>query len=126
MANLFRSGDFVLHSGGRSRWKIDCDALTDEDIKTLALMIAEMVGPFASVEGVPSGGLRLAKALQPLCTGQSFPHLIVDDVLTTGRSMRKAMEARVVTTHKMDCVGAVVFARGPCPAWIKALFQMRG
>ena len=31
MANLFQQGDFTLHSGERSGFKIECDALTSHD-----------------------------------------------------------------------------------------------
>jgi len=34
--NLFQFGDFSLHSGSKSKWKIECDALTDEDVEALA------------------------------------------------------------------------------------------
>lgn len=127
---LFSLGDFVLNSGHYSPWKIDCNLLTDNDIDTLAKMIHQMVGPFTSVEGVPLGGLRLANALMPLAEsvnseGQNI-HLIVDDVLTTGKSMEK-----IRTAHCWQCQydwphfkGAVIFARGQCPSWIKPVFQM--
>lgn len=128
--NLFQSGDFTLSSGKKSAWKLECDSLTDADIVTLAAMIRQLVGPFGSVEGVPRGGLRLAHALcefaKPTASGS---HLIVDDVLTTGASMERALDRRKggslgVTLGGVPYVGAVVFARGPCPSWVKALFQM--
>ena len=49
--------------------------------------------------------------------------LIVDDVLTTGNSMNKLLHS-LPYEHERGIVGAVVFARGPCPTWIKPLFQM--
>ena len=118
--HLFQLGDFTLSSGARSSWKIDADALTDADIEALAEMIRLMVGPFASVEGVPRGGLRLAEALRKHCSLQG-KLLIVDDVLTTGGSME---------THRLNMdggtpvVGAVIFARGQCPPWIQAVCQL--
>lgn len=113
---LFNLGDFVLHSGARSGFKIDCDALADEGIKALAAMIRQMVGEFCSVEGVPTGGLRLATALQPLC-GRRMCHLIVDDVLTSGASMEQARQAHggQGPAGRPGIVGAVVFARDQCP-----------
>ena len=119
--NLFQLGDFTLNSGVKSKWKLECDALTDDDIETLAEMIRQMVGPFSSVEGVPRGGLRLAAALQPFATLHG-PHLIVDDVLTTGGSMERR-KTELGSTKGTKTVGAVVFARGQCPWWIKPLFQ---
>ncbi len=119
--NLFQSGNFKLHSGRSSAWKIDCDALTDADIETLALMMREILPPFRRVEGVPRGGLRLAAAMQEYTT-KSDRTLIVDDVLTTGASMERQRSGRGVD----NIIGAVIFARGPCPFWITPLFHMEG
>lgn len=55
--SLFKLGDFELHSGQRSNWKIDCDALTPADWRALAKMIVDRLAPFGAVEGVPRGGL---------------------------------------------------------------------
>lgn len=125
--NLFQLGDFTLSSGAKSKWKLECDALDGDDWVALAEMIRQLVGPFGSCEGVPRGGLRLATALQPFVALQG-PHLIVDDVLTTGRSMFSlkslCMSGGGYGGPKQEIVGAVVFARGQCPNWIKPLFQM--
>jgi orotate phosphoribosyltransferase len=118
--NLFQLGDFVLSSGVESRWKLECDALTEVDWTALAAMVRQMVGRFGKVIGVPTGGLKLAAALKPfeMIAG---PTLIVDDVLTTGASMEKMRDMSLEgPTH----VGVVVFARGQCPYWVKPLFQM--
>lgn len=115
--NLFVRQNFTSHSGQFLTWKIEFDALTDEDIETLAWMIAEQRG-FGRVIGIPSGGLRLAKALRKYSTpGGTL--LIVDDVLTTGSSMQAEGEK-----HSEPVQGFVIFARGPCPSWITPLFQM--
>lgn len=122
--NLFQQGTFKLSSGVPSDFKIDCDALTDKDWQTLAYLVRKMVGPFASVEGVPTGGLKLAAALKPFANSDG-PVLLVDDVLTTGRSMEKLSLLKYGSHffHK-QLIGAVVFARGPCPSWIKPLFTL--
>lgn len=132
--NLFQLGDFTLNSGAKSRWKLECDALSDGDIEALAVMIRQMVGPFAAVSGVPRGGVRLAEALEKfrnidpkdgtLIVGSvlPLPFLIVDDVLTSGGSMRRF--AAGLDAPPGNIVGAVIFARGRCPAWVKAVFQM--
>lgn len=39
--NLFQTGNFKLHSGKTSNFKIECDALTDEDLETFAKLISE-------------------------------------------------------------------------------------
>lgn len=127
--NLFRLGNFLLNSGKSSQVKIECDALTNEDWRCLAYLVRWLVvGPFSSVEGVPTGGLKLAEALEPHTTinMKRKLHLIVDDVLTTGRSMEKARPiiGPQDVVDGLQITGAVVFARGPCASWIRPLFQM--
>lgn len=39
--HLFQRKDFKMHSGGVAHYKIECDALTDEDLKTLAWIISK-------------------------------------------------------------------------------------
>lgn len=90
--HIFQTGNFKLSSGETSSFKIDCDHLSDEDIETFARMIGETL-QFKSVEGIPSGGLRLAQALEKYVYPYANSHLIVDDVLTTGKSMIKAFQA---------------------------------
>lgn len=127
MPSLFQLGDFTLNSGARSKWKLECDSLTADDWRALAEMVRQLVGPFSSVEGVPRGGLMLAAALKPF-SGMNGPHLLVDDVLTTGGSMERAKAKELATPYYTqngaNIVGAVVFARGQRPTWIKAIFEM--
>ncbi len=114
---LFADQSFVGHAGGRLSFKIECDALSDQDLETIAGIIGR-THLFGKVYGVPRGGLRLAAALQKHCLsyGQT---LIVDDVLTTGTSME---EARRLIGEPSQ--GIVLFARGPCPTWIHPVFQL--
>lgn len=112
--NLIVAEEFISHAGRLLDFKIECDALSDADIAALAAVIARRI-KFGSVYGVPRGGLRLAKALEPYAT--SGPRLIVDDVLTTGKSMVEVMDS---TTDR----GVVIFARGPCPDWITPIFSL--
>ena len=112
--NLFVKQQFIANSGQFLEWKIECDALTDEDIETLAYVGAGLC-TFGSVIGIPRGGLRLAKALEQYIT--SGPPLIVDDVLTTGGSMLSAHIGRP------DAIGLVIFARGTTPTWVCAIFS---
>jgi len=114
--NLFQLGSFVLNSGRPADFKIESDALTDDDWKCLAYLLSKRVAPFGSVEGVPRGGLKLAGYLKEYAT--EGPVLIVDDVLTTGGSMDRVRAGRTAN-------GAVVFARGVTPDWITPLFVMR-
>ena len=127
--SLFQSGNFTLHSGQQSDFKIDCDTLTDEDWETLAAIIAKR-REFREVIGVPQGGIPLARALekyaQPSMIGRyGLPILIVDDVLTTGASMEEVRLKRR-DTQVDRFIGVVVFARGSCPNWITPIFQMWG
>lgn len=119
MDHLFRRGAFVLHSGATSTFKIDCDALTDDDLDALAGVLCRILPLFQAVEGVPTGGLRIAAALRRFaCPHARIPLLIVDDVLTTGASMEAQRAGR-------SAIGAVLFSRASdCPAWITPLFSL--
>lgn len=120
--NLFQLGDFTLHSGGKSNFKIDCDCLSDTEIEVVASLLAERLPPFRSVTGIPQGGLRLATAMQKHCYPSDwFVDLLVDDVWTTGGSMEKA---RLDMGGLHPVRGAVIFARRPVAAWVTPLFQM--
>lgn len=118
--SLFRLGKFKLHGGQSSDFKIDCDGLTSEDWEALAAQIAGRCS-FTKVIGVPRGGLELASYLEQYRKSFTEEILLVDDVLTTGKSMEEAKKkiAGVV-------IGYVVFARGPLPVWVNALFKMPG
>jgi hypothetical protein len=117
--HLFVDGEFTGHSGKPLPFKIECDALTDADLDTLAAIVARQFPRFRSVYGVPHGGLRFAGALRRYATESPLdPALIVDDVLTTGGSMERARAGM-----GPDVFGIVVFARGPCPDWITPLFD---
>jgi hypothetical protein len=105
---------FTMHSGGLTNFKIECGALTDEELETFALLISKRFS-FGKVEGVPRGGWPIANALQKYCTRGAS--LIVDDVLTTGQSMERASK------YPSD-IGVVLFARGPCPDWVWPVFQL--
>ena len=119
--NLFQSGKFILSSGVRSDFNIDCDSLTDEDIETLARIVIDIVGSVSQICSVPTGGDRLTAALGFKHAIRAAPVLIVDDVLITGRSM----EAERLK-HEEPVRGVVIFARAPCPRWITPLFQFWG
>src|SRR5713226_6907450 len=87
-SGLFQVGDFTLHSGLKSDFLINCEALTDADLRALAALVVNGLPDFRAVEGVPRGGLRFAAALTGAATGdERDPLLIVDDVYTTGGSM---------------------------------------
>jgi hypothetical protein len=115
--NLFERRSFISHSGKPLDWKIECDALSDADIETLAGVVAAKFR-FYKVVGIPNGGLRLAKALEKYEDHTAGRALIVDDVLTTGRS---------VVVARAQYPGAyvvVIFARAQCPWWCTPIFKV--
>lgn len=123
---LFKNGDFVSHSGFTLPFKIDCDALSEEYIECIAEFIVQRT-EFFMVDGIPSGGCRLAEALNKYPMREVPSNcLIVDDVLTTGASMEehKARFCEVNMIHPDDVVGWVIFARIKPPEWINAVFQL--
>lgn len=112
---LFKHGTFTSHSGLTLPDKIDCDALTEEDWDAVARWFAARL-TFSKVIGIPAGGLPLAKALEAY-KADSGPVLIVDDVLTTGRSMEEARR------EHPGAIGAVLFSRTmDVREWITARF----
>jgi len=126
MTNLFERGEFTSNAGLTLDFKIDCDALTDEDIETLAKIIGISIG-FSKAISVPTGGDRLTAALVPYEDVAYDTILIVDDVLTTGGSMERVKNELIHDDEYGEydeIIGVVVFARGECPDWITPIFQM--
>lgn len=128
---LFQKGCFTLRSGKKSGYKIECDALTEADWAGIAEAMFEedLLPKFSATWGVPRGGVPLAAALNAYCTNDpSAPHLICEDVVTTGGSMeryRKILEDDPQLLQPPGgYVGVVFIARGKCPGWVRPLFQM--
>ncbi len=124
--NLFQRGDFVLASGARSDWKLECDALAPEDWAGLAAMAVKILPPFGFVEGVPRGGIPFAVALRRYAVEGCRTLIIAEDVLTTGGSMERFRIDLLVGTlvASVNPIGVVVFARGRCPDWVIPIFQL--
>ena len=126
--NLFQLGKFILHSGEKSDFKIDCDNLTDEDLETLAWIVArEWRLEYHAVKGIWRGGSKFAEKLRRYTKEwNNFGEntlLIVDDVLTTGKSMDEMYETWR-HTKSMNVKGIVIFSRGKCPSWVRPIFRM--
>lgn len=132
LGTLFQWGDFTLASGQKSDYKLECDALTIEDWKTVAAMIAKRVR-FREVIGVPSGGLPLADSLRHHQTlpehadyNNAFQVLFVDDVYTTGGSMDRTLSQWLrdkPDSSSDNVLGVVLFARNPVrQQWIHPIF----
>ena len=119
MMNLFRSGRFVLHSGGESNLFIDCDALADEDWRAITKIVASKIAYRCAI-GVVAGGEKFADALNLCNRDKDAPILLVDDVLTTGISMERLRWGYL----RSESIGIVLFARGECPDWIHPIFEL--
>ncbi len=119
---MFKWGKFTSHSGLELFWKICCEHHTDEDWACIAELIASRV-KFRRVLGIPTGADKLAALLHPRCDGDARDILIVDDVLTTGDSLRQ-MRQKLRDEGEANIVGIVVYARGPCPWWVTPIFGL--
>lgn len=123
--SLFEKVNFTSHSGKQLDWKIECDALTDEDWECIAYIISKRF-KFGRIRGIPNGGLKLASALEKYCDEIACKTviLIVDDVLTTGSSMEEVRNEEIKNIKGVRIIeGIVLFARGKCPDWITPIFQ---
>ncbi len=127
LRSLFQLGDFTLRSGQKSKWKIECDGLTGDDWSALAQMAVEILPPFGGVAGVPRGGWPFAAALALRATPGCKTFLVAEDVITTGGSILRYLEANPPPKDQWEHVlGVCVFARGPVstPDWVTPLFSM--
>lgn len=113
--SLFVPGLYRGASGPMLNGKIECDALTKEDWAWAASIVFSSGTRFRTVDGVPTGGLPFAEALYKYAEPLSDIRLIVDDVWTTGETMRGLV-------GPMD-IGFVLFARSPLPSWCQCIFQ---
>lgn len=125
--NLFNYGEFNLSSGTKSNFKIDCDALTDEDIDSIAQLVSDAIYfneiQFRSIVSIPTGGDRFAKALSKYLTvdeeNDMLPVLLVDDVFTTGKTINKYRQKYEYTET------LVLFSRGDHIAeQVEAVFSL--
>ena len=124
---LFQSQNFKSHSGLDLNWKIECEALSDPEWFTISKMIMEVTPPFREVVGIPRGGVKLAALLNEFATdNEKDPICIVDDVLTTGKSIEHFLSQYWRNRRPFTAIGWVVFARVQTPDWVQALFQMPG
>lgn len=125
---LFQSGDFTLSSGCKSDFKIECDSISEEEWSIIAKIIRRKF-QFRAVTGVPTGGNVLADLLRKGAV-PSHNHLIVDDVYTTGASMRAMKEKLIFNQYKPTVyIGVVLFSREPmnkADDWIHPVFKMWG
>jgi len=125
---LFKYGTFTSHSGLKLNWKIECDALSENEWDCLAAMIVERESrPFCKAEGIPRGGLPLAKALNKYATNKEEDRILIcDDIWTTGRSFKEYTEEHYPDWIMNQGMRWVVFARKMPLDGTKALFSMNG
>ena len=119
--NLFQKMNFISHSGKKLDFKIECDALVDKDWDTIAYLISKKI-KFRCVTGIATGGTKLESALEKYITKDQGVLLIVDDVITTGKTMKECKDVNSEWKHGIS--GVVLFARGKCPDWITPVFQL--
>ena len=119
--NLFQNKKFIGASGKELDYKIECDALTQEDLECIAANSVKHLPKFGKVLGVPTGGLPLQRAFEPYITEGSNVVLIVDDVWTTGGSMKKFI---MKYTLEESVMGFVIFARSELPDWVKCFARV--
>jgi len=118
--NLLQRKTFTTHAGNIAHFKIECDALTDEELETFAFLISEKF-KFKLVYGIPSGGNKIAAILEKYVDPTSNYVLIIDDVYTTGKSMEDASKI----FEDVQLQGVVLFARAPIKhSWVSAVFQL--
>ena len=126
---LFQDGDFISHAGLPLQWKLECDAISDDEWRCIAKMIMEhQTTPFSKAIGIPRGGLKMAKARNEYASGneKDLP-LICDDVFTTGTSMMDFMKENFPDATAAWGFRWVLFARKNSnvhPYHVKALFTM--
>ncbi len=129
--NLIQIGEFPLHSGGVSQLKFELDKFTISDWEAIAYL-ASRVFKFQYVVGIPTGGMRLAQAMAKYATNDpDDPVALVDDVWTTGGSMRSAHEEIMETLplHKQlkaarGIIGVIAIARSYVDEWVHPFLTM--
>jgi pyrimidine operon attenuation protein/uracil phosphoribosyltransferase len=129
--SLFIDQSFTSHSGKHLPFKIECDNLTDEDLDVFCEMIINAGKTYPSMKfrevcGIPSGGLRIADKLKYKIDMTSNRLLIIDDVLTTGKSMEEMKINAMQQGWKEDNIfGIVLFSRADyAPLWITPIYEL--
>jgi len=119
VTNLFKYGEFTLASGRKSKFKIDCDALSPDDWSAIAALVGPRLS-FGTVVGIPRGGWKFAEALYKYRDPSSSCILYADDVWTTGGSLQRFVNKEYPMT------AVVLFYRGVerPPDWLTVVFDL--
>jgi hypothetical protein len=115
---LFLPGPFTSRAGLLLPFKIEADALSADDWAAIAAGVVPRLPPFGIAVGVPRGGLPLARALAKYATPGDALTLVCEDCLTTGGSLAKVWDA-----VEGPRLGLALFARGPLPPGVRAVFH---
>lgn len=111
-------------SGQRRRWVIDSSELTQDDLDTLAKVVASTY-PYFDVNVVSEGGERFARALRENTPLLGAHILLVDDVLRSDSDIVRMYKAidELKLTNSLYVLGIVIFSQiQSLPSWIKPLF----
>ena len=123
---MFKFKPFKSHAGKSLCWKIEFDDLSQDDIDCLADVIST-THSYRNVEHPPTKSANLINLVGKLALHISldgdYDYLIVDDVLTTGKSMED-IYIHLAENHGKRIKGVVIFARSDCPHWIEPVFQL--
>src|SRR5690606_31502760 len=116
-------------SGMTLPYKIECDRLRKSDLECIASIMHPYLNPYGKVVGVPRGGLALAEIFDRYKTRGSKNLLVVDDVWTTGGSMRKVVDQYMDKKRNgrpiyYDWQGVVIFARAHTPIRVRCFAMM--
>ena len=127
--SLFQDGNFKSHAGLPLKWKLECDAITEDEWRCLAKIVMEyQERPFYKAVGIPRGGLKFAEAMNEYASGNEEDSIMVcDDVFTTGTSFKEFINENYPMWSAGQGFRWVVFARRPCyehPHHVRALFTM--
>ena len=129
-APCFALGKFTLSSGIPSIFKIDCEKFNNDEIMMHAFLASRLMAgsqPLraSKIVSIPKGGDRLAQVLNDACRkDDTAPIYIVDDVYTTGASMKRMRAELNEQFPNADIRGVVLYARGPVPDWVQAVFNI--
>jgi hypothetical protein len=117
--NLFLPGPFTSRAGLLLPFEIEAEALTPDDWAAIAEAVAPRLPAFGAAVGVPRGGIPLALAIGPYRQPRRETVLVCEDVWTSGGSWRKV----AAEYAGKNVVGLVLFARGPLPPGVRAVFH---
>lgn len=119
-------GEFVGASGRVLPFKIECSGKSREEWQVIADACLPRLPAFGHVVGVPRGGLPLAQIMRRYITPGSKILLVVEDVWTTGGSM-KAFAQDYLSNNRArfkEWQGLVAYSRYRTPVNVLTFMQL--